>query len=236
MRRKVTVQGPTTVQLATPTSVLVVHLLRSDGQPSLRCVPLLQAILADESIVKASTGIDQDMIELYRHWGDIPCRSRLDLGGIGMKGPSIGMIGLKRLTKAILGVDLVKNKKITMSDWSKVPLTQEQLNYCARDAWAGAAIVEVLAQADPNTYSTACLIEMLSKTELNMDVVNQRALERRRAKTRLKLLLDGHDALTPEVQEEVDSLRVIMKQQAPVGLVPFDILRLGFNMEENDDQ
>jgi len=234
MKDKVSFQGPATVQLATPTSVLVVHLLRRNGRPSVSCVPLLEAILADGSIVKAGTGIDQDMIELYRYWGDLSCQSRLDLGGIGMKSPGSGMIGLKKLTKAILGVNLIKNKKISMSNWSQVPLSEEQLNYCARDAWAGAAIMEALAAADPNTYSTVRLIAMLSKTELNMAETNQRATERKRAKTRLKLLLEGDCINNADVQDEVQALRVIMKEQAPLGLVPFDILPLGFTMEENE--
>ena len=232
MKDKVSFQGPATVQLATPNYVLVVHLLRLNGRPSVSCVPILEAVLADASIVKAGTGVDQDMIELYRYWGGISCQSRFDLGGIGMAHPSSGMVGLKTLTKAILGVELIKSKKISCSNWSQVPLTEQQLNYCARDAWAGAAVMRTLATLDPSTYSTNSIVQRLSRVELNMADTNQRATERKRAKSRLKQLLEQEDTVT--VKDEVNSLRVIMKELAPLDLIAFDVRPLGFTMESNE--
>lgn len=234
IKGKASFVGPATVQLATPESVLVVHLLRLNGRPSISCVPVLEAVLADASIVKAGTGIDQDMIELYRYWGSLTCRSRLDLGGIGISNVHCGSIGLKKLTKAILGVDLIKSKKISCSNWSQVPLSEPQLNYCARDAWAGAAIMGTLANLDPGTFSTTSLVRMFSESELSMAETNQRSMERKRAKIRLKYLLDSENS--ESVQDEVDTLRAIMKEQAPLGLTFFDVEPLGISLESNERQ
>ena len=44
-----------------------------------------------------------------------------------------------------LGTELNKSKRIVLSDWSKTPLSEEQISYSARDAWAAAAILEKLA-------------------------------------------------------------------------------------------
>jgi ribonuclease D len=34
---------------------------------------------------------------------------------------------------------LAKNKRITMSNWAKIPLSEQQLQYAACDAYAGAS-------------------------------------------------------------------------------------------------
>jgi hypothetical protein len=53
--------------------------------------------------------------------------------------------GLQGLCKSILGVDLPKEKENSASDWTRFPLTDDQITYAARDAWAGAAIATKLA-------------------------------------------------------------------------------------------
>jgi hypothetical protein len=49
-----------------------------------------------------------------------------------------------------------------------VPLSDKQVAYCARDAWAGAAIVEELIARDPDTFSPdslKCLLENQQSVE-----------------------------------------------------------------------
>ena len=73
-----------------------------------------------------------------------PCldaRSRFDIGGIGSDSNRSG-VGLQKLARAIVGVEMVKSKKVSMSDWSQIPLTNAQLCFASRDAWAGAAVME----------------------------------------------------------------------------------------------
>ena len=53
--------------------------------------------------------------------------------------------GLQGLCKSILGIDLPKEKEDCKSDWTRFPLTDDQITYAARDAWAGVAIATELA-------------------------------------------------------------------------------------------
>jgi ribonuclease D len=161
-----------TVQLATPDSCLVVHLVRGcSGRHSQVCAPVLKAVLCDEQYVKAGCALDDDMMALYEVWGGLKAKSRLDLGfiGTGSSGQKNNnnkrRSGLKTLSRAVIGVDLPKPKKISMSDWSSVPLTEKQIIYSARDAWAGAAIVNKLAEYDSDTFGHEALVRSLQHSE-----------------------------------------------------------------------
>lgn len=65
--------------------------------------------------------------------------------------------GLQGLCKSILGVDLPKEKENSASDWTRFPLTDDQITYAARDAWAGAAIATKLASlnVDDGSWSSS---------------------------------------------------------------------------------
>mmetsp|Transcript_11928 Transcript_11928/g.28289 ORF Transcript_11928/g.28289 Transcript_11928/m.28289 type:complete len:786 (-) Transcript_11928:691-3048(-) len=53
--------------------------------------------------------------------------------------------GLQGLCKTVLGIDLPKEEEDCKSDWTRFPLTDDQITYAARDAWAGVAIATELA-------------------------------------------------------------------------------------------
>ena len=84
----------------------------------------------------------------------LEARSRLDLGGIRLVGhPTFNetnannnTVGLKTLAAEILGVKLDKPRRLAISDWSRVPLSANQIAYSARDAWASAAVVAELGK------------------------------------------------------------------------------------------
>lgn len=52
--------------------------------------------------------------------------------------------GIKTLAKQYLGLELYKNKKITCSNWTKLPLSGKQLEYAALDALMVLALAETL--------------------------------------------------------------------------------------------
>lgn len=227
------------MQLATTTSCLVVHLTSRKGRPSRACAPILEAVLADESIVKAGAGIDQDMLELWECWGRLEARSRLELGGIGSSTKTGNSIGLQRLTSSIVGVDLRKTKKRALTDWSQVPLTQDQLAYSARDAWAGAAVVAELSRVDPGTFGTAALLGML-KSEQPIQDLYKAAKQRKHAKMQLSTLLhhnvpspkqSSRKKMPPKVKQKVSKLRRILEQTTRGGPMVFNVEPLGFTIQ-----
>jgi len=232
---KVKFQGPATVQLAVADAALVVQLVDSMGNPTDDTVPILQTVLSDESIVKAGVGIDQDMLELYRDWGcSGDFRGRFDMGGIG--GKNGRTVSLKALTKAVVGVEMEKSKKIAVSDWGKVPLSKTQIAYCARDAWAAAAIMTKLGETDPEAFSTLALIHLL-EDEVNMAELDKRASERKVAKTRYhEIVGKGDDKISmkdlPEdLREEAGQLTETMRKLAPPSTIVFDVGHLGITVQ-----
>lgn len=239
MKDKVSFVGPAVVQLATLDACLVVHLASPNGRPSSTCGPPLEAVLRDETIVKAGVSLDQDILELRQKWSRLEARSRLDLGGIGASGSQ--RLGLKQLTSSILGVDLPKTRRLTMSNWSQVPLTSAQLAYSARDAWAGAAIIAELAARDPDTFGTEALVDLL-RSQRTIDDLYHRQRRRKEAKNQLSSLVAPYSfkekARQPEKTSEmptwkakvVKNLKHVMKDNQLDRQNVFDVEPLGFSI------
>jgi hypothetical protein len=231
--------GPVTVQLATTDACLVVHLLRKTGRPSMAAVPILEAVLSDDTIIKAGVGIEEDMMELCQSWGRLEATSRLNLGGI--VGPTVSKnneetTGLKRLCKAILGVDLPKSRRLAEGDWGHVPLATREIAYCARDAWAGAAIANELRVRDPETFAPASLTHLLQHQE-SIDDRTAVAVERKRARSELTNLIEpfratGQRPLPNQVRMQMSELQSTIKATAPSRPLLFDVSSLGIEIEQ----
>ena len=243
MKKKASFQGPATVQLATPEASLVVHLARNTGRPSKACIPILEAVLRDERIIKAGCGVDQDMLELRRKFRGLEARSRLELGGIGAsdKGETLG---LRKLAASILGVDLPKSRRLATSNWSQVPLTEAQVAYSARDAWAAAAIVDVLEIHDPATFATDALVDRL-RSQRSVKDLSRRQKKRKQAKNLLSSLLAPYSLRShkSKVQrnglpswkvETVRELKNVMKENKFEQHEFIDVESLGFSIRSDD--
>jgi hypothetical protein len=164
--------------------------VRGSGRHSQACTPILKAIIRDEQFIKAGCALDNDVLELHDLWnGRLEAKSRLDLGGIDGNIKNNQRRGLKTLAKYILGVHLPKPKAQALSDWSHVPLTEHQISYSARDAWAGAAIASKLAEYDPETWGHFHLVELLKKQETPISQLADRMGQHKRAKQDLGTLL-----------------------------------------------
>jgi ribonuclease D len=232
--------GPATVQLATPDSCLVVHLVRGSGRHSQACAPILKAIICDEQFIKAGCALDDDVLELYDLWNGLDAKSRLDLGGIGgIKNNK--RRGLKTLSKHILGVHLPKPKAQTLSDWSQVPLTEHQVSYSARDAWAGAAIANKLAEYDPETFGHGNLVELLLKQETPVSQLADRMERHKRAKQDLGALLKPYPKsryhgrnIPNRVQSRAQQLRDVIKNSKSFERpLVFEVDHLGIDLDSN---
>jgi len=234
--------GPATVQLATPGSCLVVQLVRHNGKQSVASAPTLEAVLSDDTIIKAGVSIDDDMRQLYRHWGGLEAWSRFDLGGLGGSPNGKNTSSIKRLAKGILGLDVGKRRSVTNRNWGKVPLESKQLMYCARDAWLGAAIVDALASKDPETFSPEALHSLLLRnSERSIEQTHERLQRRKVIKSQLRTLLqdqpsgcskypDPNHRLPPSIQSTVTELQKELRELVPAKAPVFDVKPLGFTI------
>lgn len=202
------------MQLATPDASLVIHLARRSGKHSQACAPIIKAILCDEQFVKAGCALDDDLISLYDLWGGVDAKSRLDLGLLGGRS---NRYGLKSLSKGLLGVDLPKPKDIAVSNWSAIPLTEHQIIYSARDAWAGAAIAKKLAEYDPTSFSHEVLVQTLPLMEPTISELADKQRRRDSAKKELRRLLAPYRGKSNHVPDEIHSqvrdLRALIKER-----------------------
>ncbi len=218
------------------------------------------ALLSDETILKVGAGIDEDMLELYRWNQALDAKSRFDIGGIGSDSKR-QRVGLQKLVRAIVGVELPKSKKIATSDWSQIPLSNKQLCYASRDAWAGAAVMENIGKMydDLQVDSIAALVR---EKERSMADVDSRARTRKETKIKMKDIMsevkDMSTFLQPKTGKtsgkqhherllqimpratklEMKRLQKIMDETSPDGVIFFDAddLGLDFNFVTEQQQ
>lgn len=72
---------------------------------------------------------------------ELPLLARLTGSGCVPGEPDLG---LRRLARALLGVDLSKAKRLVLSRWDRVPLDAEQVVYAAMDASIGAHLAAAM--------------------------------------------------------------------------------------------
>ena len=177
------------------------------------------------------------MIELHDLWGNLEAKSRFDLGLVIPPGNTETYFdefsmkrsdkpqklhcksGLKSLSRSILGIDLPKDIVSFQSDWRHVPLSENQIIYSARDAWAGAAIANRLAHFDPEIFGREALIELCQCTETPIPLLAERRRRRKDAKEDLQRLLLPYSGATADhrlpkpVQIKAKSLRQVINKK-----------------------
>ncbi|GAX10660.1 hypothetical protein FisN_14Lu169 [Fistulifera solaris] len=124
-------------------------------------------------------------------------RSRLDLSVVFGGGSTLG---LKTLARHALGIDLPKTRALATSNWSCIPLTDRQLHYAARDAWAGAAIAHALESRYSNTFSPTQLRQSLQQ-QTPLRVLQYKVQRRQHAKRLIQTLLlpyQGDQTIVPD--------------------------------------
>jgi len=201
---------PATIQLSTPSSCIIVQLSRCGDGSALHAPEILRNVINNPRIIKVGVGIDDDGLELYR-WSKESfddtqggrnandeqmsqlweMTSRFDLGCILPNKNPGRRSGLQLLAKEILGVELIKSKKLSMSNWGKRHLDMEQISYAARDAWVAAAIMEKLQSCNNDVFGAEALMgKEFMTSQRSMDVMDNRARSRKKAKVELKGLLE----------------------------------------------
>jgi len=112
--------------------------------------PLLRRLLEDGQVHKVAQGATHELKSLQEEWGVSP-QSFIDLHHIALS--------LRTTPRSLQGlVALFMKKRLgkeqRLSDWEQVPLTQEQIEYAAVDAWAARQVLLAMRRA----YSTEQLM------------------------------------------------------------------------------
>ncbi|MFB2669706.1 3'-5' exonuclease [Shewanella xiamenensis] len=95
----------------------------------------LKPLLENEQILKVGIGLRGDGQALKRDW-DIHVSPRLDLNWAMAQLGAGKEMGTRQLVAALLHKRIDKPKKLTLSNWQQVPLSQAQVQYAALDALA----------------------------------------------------------------------------------------------------
>ena len=95
----------------------------------------LKPLLENEQILKVGIGLRGDGQALKRDW-DIQVSPRLDLNWAMAQLGAGKEMGTRQLVAALLHKRIDKPKKLTLSNWQQVPLSQAQVQYAALDALA----------------------------------------------------------------------------------------------------
>ncbi|KAM6221031.1 bifunctional 3'-5' exonuclease/ATP-dependent helicase WRN [Rhynchocyon petersi] len=130
----------------------------------------LKMLLENEAIKKAGVGIEGDQWKLLRDF-DIKLKNFVELTDVANKKLKCTETwSLNGLAKHLLNKQLLKDKSIRCSNWSKFPLGEDQKLYAATDAYAGLIIFQKLENLDE-----AVQIFTLNKEEkiIPSDVKNQ---------------------------------------------------------------
>jgi ribonuclease D len=113
------------VQLAVPDKVFLVRLNLTGLTPD------LVKIFSNENILKVGIGTSDDIVSLQEMEYFNPS-GFLDLNKVTEK-LGIENVGVRNLSALILGYRISKRQQVT--NWERLKLTDNQVNYAAMDAW-----------------------------------------------------------------------------------------------------
>ncbi|CAN7015640.1 unnamed protein product [Brassica oleracea var. botrytis] len=105
----------------------------------------LQHLIEDSSLVKVGIGIDGDSVKLFHDHG-VSIKDVEDLSDLANKkiGGGLKKWGLASLTETLVCKELLKPHRIRLGNWEVRPLSKEQLQYAATDAYASWHLYHVL--------------------------------------------------------------------------------------------
>ncbi|KAH7307239.1 hypothetical protein KP509_22G051200 [Ceratopteris richardii] len=129
------------LQLCGPNECLIIQLLYTDMIPR-----ILKEFLSNARKHLGGVGIRQDVKKLEEDH-DLVCQGQVELGILAsekLQRVDLQWRSLKKLVDQVLGMTLVKVKKITMSNWAKEYLDERQIEYACIDAWAAYAVLQKL--------------------------------------------------------------------------------------------
>ncbi|KAG2217078.1 hypothetical protein INT45_013105 [Circinella minor] len=121
------------IQIATSHNIWILKLTPLSELPD-----SLQRFLQDGDIKKVGRAVGGDLAKIHRDF-NVLCQGDLELGRFCKERDVIhdARMSLADICKKVLGCSLPKVDDIRLSDWDSDILSPQQIEYAARDAWAG---------------------------------------------------------------------------------------------------
>eukprot|EP00929_Paragymnodinium_shiwhaense_P103282 TRINITY_DN66674_c0_g1_i1.p1 TRINITY_DN66674_c0_g1~~TRINITY_DN66674_c0_g1_i1.p1 ORF type:complete len:702 (+),score=131.13 TRINITY_DN66674_c0_g1_i1:132-2237(+) len=140
------------LQLAFPFRrwVYVIQLGKSRGKLH-RLPPEVQRMLVNPEVLKVGFAVGRnDMVKLKQCGigvGDVTAVDTQSLCEWLLGWHASGSLGLGHAARLLLGINMVKDKRISCSDWDREVLTPDQIRYAAMDAWVPLQLLAVISSA-----------------------------------------------------------------------------------------
>jgi len=126
------------IQIATGNNVYIIDTI------ILKDIGPLQKVLADNAIMKIIHGADYDVRSIDRHCG-FRIHNLYDTY-IAARFAGMTEVGLAALLRDLLGVNIIKSKRLQTADWGRRPLSGEAIDYAGSDVRHLHALQEILSK------------------------------------------------------------------------------------------
>ncbi|MFZ2036109.1 MAG: hypothetical protein ABR914_08120 [Dehalococcoidales bacterium] len=124
------------IQIATVHNVYIIDTI------TLENIEPLRKVLADKATMKVIHGADYDIRSLDRHCG-FRVHNLYDTY-ITARFAGLTEVGLAALLRDLLGINIIKSKRLQTADWGRRPLSAEAIDYAAGDVHHLLALQQIL--------------------------------------------------------------------------------------------
>jgi ribonuclease D len=124
------------IQIASGTNIYIIDTI------TLADIRALQKVLEDKTILKVIHGADYDIRSIDRHCG-FRINNLYDTY-IAARFAGMTEVGLAALLRDLLGVNIVKSKRLQTADWGRRPLSGEAIDYAGSDVRHLLALQQIL--------------------------------------------------------------------------------------------
>ncbi|XP_002983197.2 Werner syndrome ATP-dependent helicase homolog [Selaginella moellendorffii] len=131
------------IQICGETECLIVQMCYIDQIPD-ALVEFLKN--SSSKAMFGGVGVKNDAEKLERDHG-LVCKGTVELGVLATEklgNQRLRNQGLKKMASIVIGLGMDKPKRVTMSNWENLHLSDAQVNYACVDAWVSYAILQKL--------------------------------------------------------------------------------------------
>ena len=145
------------IQIATGTNIYIIDTI------SLADIRALQQVLENKEILKVIHGADYDIRSIDRHCG-FHIHNLYDTY-IAARFAGLTEVGLAALLRDLIGVNIIKSKRLQTADWGRRPLSGEAIDYAGSDVRYLLAVQQILEKRLEVLGRTSWVAEEFTRLE-----------------------------------------------------------------------